>query len=221
MYLVAGQCLARTAATSWSNFVKVRLFAPLDMTSTVTSIKDLKADKNLASPHVVIDGIQKPIPYENLDNIAPAGAINSNLIDMTHWLTMLLDRGRYEGRQVLDSAIIDEMFSSQIPIADEPSPYSKAVRHQFLDYGLGWALEDYRGYKLVCHRGNADGMYCLIGLLPQKKLGIIILANSDFDQGPMPSALMYWTLDAYLHSKPTDWSRVMLRIYRREHRKFD
>ena len=55
--------------------------------------------KNLAIPHFE-DGIGnlKTVKYISWDNIAPAGGINSNISDMSNWIKMLLNEGKYNGK---------------------------------------------------------------------------------------------------------------------------
>jgi hypothetical protein len=64
------------------------------------------------------------------------------------------------------------------------SPHSLLVnipigwKTSFSTYGLGWFISDYRGRKVVWHGGNCDGMSCVIGMLPEKKIGVVILQNT-------------------------------------------
>jgi CubicO group peptidase (beta-lactamase class C family) len=49
MYLAAGQVVARVSGMSWDDFVRTRIFAPLGMNESSTSIKAFKADGNVSS----------------------------------------------------------------------------------------------------------------------------------------------------------------------------
>ena len=46
-----------------------------------------------------------------------------------------------------------------------------------MSYGMGWVLEDYRGVGLCSHAGAIDGFRVHITLIPEKKIGIVLLAN--------------------------------------------
>ncbi|KXT14123.1 hypothetical protein AC579_89, partial [Pseudocercospora musae] len=50
--------------------------------------------------------------------------------------------------------------------------------------GMGWAIEYYRGHKIVGHAGAVPGFSCLMRYLPEKKFGSVVLGNS----GGMDSA---------------------------------
>jgi CubicO group peptidase (beta-lactamase class C family) len=80
----------------------------------------------------------------------------------------------------------------------------------FLSYGMGWFLSDYRGRKLVEHGGSIDGMRALVAMLPEEKLGVVILTNLSGTILSVP--LSYRIFDAYLGAQPQrDWSAEMLK----------
>jgi hypothetical protein len=79
----------------------------------------------------------------------------------------------------------------------------------FLSYGLGWFLSDYRGRKLVEHGGSIDGMRALVAMIPEEKLGVVVLTNLSGTILSIP--LTYRIFDAYLGASPRDWSAEMLK----------
>jgi hypothetical protein len=81
----------------------------------------------------------------------------------------------------------------------------------FRSYGLGWGLSDYHGYKVIGHGGGLDGMISRVALVPEIKLGLVILTNSI---NGLPTALGYKIIDTYLGVKPKDWSGIYLERYR-------
>lgn len=93
MYLAAGQIVAGVSGKRWDDFIRDRIFKPLGMTSSSTSINDLKNAGDVATPHAKIDGKVEIIPWRNIDNIAPAGSINSNVVDMAQWVRLQLGEG--------------------------------------------------------------------------------------------------------------------------------
>ena len=48
----------------------------------------------------------------------------------------------------------------------------------FRGYGTGWSLADYGGKKIVSHGGGYDGMYSRVVMVPEAKLGIVVLTNT-------------------------------------------
>ncbi len=78
----------------------------------------------------------------------------------------------------------------------------------FISYGLGWTLIDYHGRLVVRHTGGVDGMSSMVTLLPEEKLGIVVLSNK------LPNrfvfALSHHVMDSYLDIQPKDWNRLFL-----------
>ena len=209
MFLAAGQLIAKVSGKSWDEFMRQRIFVPLSMTASNTSIKDFKNGDNVSSPHGKIEDKIEPIAWRNIDNIAPAGSINSNVVDMTQWVRLQLAQGEYQKQRLLSSGAAKEMQTSQTVIRAEP-PFSLFYPEaHFLNYGLGWFLHDYKGRKVVEHGGAIDGMRAQVAMLPEEKLGLVILTNMDGTI--LPLALMFRIFDAYLGAPQRDWSPEMLK----------
>jgi hypothetical protein len=46
-----------------------------------------------------------------------------------------------------------------------------------VSYGLGWFIQDWKGLKVVQHGGNIDGFNSMVAMIPEKKLGFVMLTN--------------------------------------------
>ena len=209
MFLAAGQVIRSVSGKDWDDFVRERIFVPLGMKDTGTSIRTLSRSQHVAAPHSKFDGKVVPIPYRNIDNIAPAGSINSNVLDMAQWVRLHLGNGTYEGKQFLSPATVKEMATPQTVIRLEGQMATLYPEAHFLTYGLGWFLSDYRGRKMVEHGGSIDGMRALVAMIPEEKLGVVILTNLSGTVLSVP--LSYRIFDAYLGAPPRDWSAEMLK----------
>src|SRR5687768_15918990 len=209
MFLAAGQLVSRVGGKSWDEFIQQRLFTPLAMSSSSTSINAFKNADNVASPHAKRDDKVRVIPWRNIDNIAPAGSINSNVVDMAQWVRLQLGQGAFQNKRIFSAAAAKEMHASQTIIRFEP-PYSMFYPEaHFLNYGLGWFLSDYRGRKVVEHGGAIDGMRAQVALIPEEKLGLVVLSNMN--GSALPVALMYRIFDSFLGATQRDWSAELLK----------
>ena len=209
MYLAAGQLIAKVSGKTWDEFIQQRIFAPLSMSASSTSISAFKTADNVSSPHAKVDEKVQVISWRNIDNIAPAGSINSNVLDMAQWVRLQLDQGSIQNNRVFSAAAAKEMHASQTIIRFEP-PYAMYYPEaHFLNYGMGWFLSDYRGRKVVEHGGAIDGMRAQVALIPEEKLGLVILSN--LNGSALPVALMYRIFDSFLGAPPRDWSADLLK----------
>lgn len=212
MYLAAGQIIPAVTGKSWDDFIKDRFFQPLGMTASSTSINDLNSSKtssNLATPHGKIDEKVVAIPWRNIDNIAPAGSINSNVLEMTAWVRLQLGDGDFAEQRLLSSGAIKETHKSHTVVPYDP-PWSLLFPEaHFLNYGLGWFLSDYHGRKVVEHGGNIDGMSALVAFIPEEKLGVVILTNLSGSE--LRTALKLRVFDAFMGGETKDWSAIHLK----------
>ena len=206
LYITAGQIIPAITGTSWDDFVRQRILVPLAMNSTNLSNAAFKSGENYAFPHSRIDGKLQVVGFGNLDNAAPAGAINSSAADMSKWVVLQLGRGRLPNsdKRLFSEKQSREMWSPQtiLPTGD-PSPSLVALKTNFAAYGLGWGLRDYRGRKLVGHTGGVSGFVSRVMLVPEEDLGVVVLTNAE--EGGAFDAVLYHILDAYFGSPSTDW----------------
>jgi CubicO group peptidase (beta-lactamase class C family) len=209
MYLAAGQVAAKATGKSWDEFIKSRIFTPLGMTASNTSIKDFKNGDNVATPHASVEDKVQPIAWRNIDNIAPAGSINSNVLDMAQWVRLQLGQGTFEGKKLISPAAMREMHMPQTVMRLEGAYTMFYPEAHFLTYGLGWFMHDYKGKKVVEHGGAIDGMRAGVAMIPEEKLGVVILTNMNGSLLPIP--LMFKVFDAYLGGTQKDWSADMLK----------
>lgn len=209
MYLTAGQIIPKVTGKSWDDFIKERIFTPLGMTATSTSITTLKNSDDVATPHGKFDDKVQPLAWRNIDNIGPAGSINSNVTDMAQWVRLQLGSGKYKTEQLISSGAVKEMHMPQTVIRLEGVIEKLNPETHFMSYGMGWFLQDYRGRKVVQHGGNIDGMTALVAMMPEEKLGLVILTNMNGTS--LPTAIMYRVFDAFLQAPPRDWSADLLK----------
>jgi CubicO group peptidase (beta-lactamase class C family) len=205
LYLVAGRVIEAISGKPWNLFIKDRIFSPLGMSTSKTSIRDLKPGDDFAEPHAHLDGVVAAIRPDVLDNNAPAGAIQSSVVEMSKWVAMQLNTGEIPGgKRLFSAAQSKEMWSAAtpIPINDLPAGLA-AFKTNFSAYGLGWGLRDYRGYKLVSHTGGLSGMVSQVMMVPELKLGVIVLTNQE--SGGTFSSITMAILDQYMNAPASDW----------------
>lgn len=208
MYLTAGLVTEAITGRTWDDVVKERIFAPLGMSASLTSVDPLPTLSNVATPHTRLDDKVTPVPYRDIDNVGPAGSINSNVLDMAQWVRLQLGNGEYEGKRVVSERNLREMHLPHTIIGTDTASERLYPETHFRSYGLGWFLEDYRGRKLVHHGGNIDGMSALVAMMPEEDVGLVILTNMN--GSGLPMQLMHRIFDLYLGGAGRDWSGEIL-----------
>jgi CubicO group peptidase (beta-lactamase class C family) len=202
LYMVAGEIVHKVSGKSWCDFVENRIMKPLEMKNSAASFVRLKDTSNVIVPHVPIDGKLKVISRYKNQILDAAGGIYSSVNDMSKWMIMQLNNGKYgtENKQLFSEKEHTEMWTPQtiIPATTRP-PYNV----HFSSYGLGWFLNDVKGYKQVSHTGGLEGIVTQVTLFPELNLGIIVLTNQQ--SGEAFSAITNTIKDSYLGIKSDDY----------------
>lgn len=197
-YLTAGEIIPLATGQSWDAFVKATFFDPLHMDRTSTTHAAISNDKNACKPHTYYQGQLLSFQHDNVDNLGPAGSLNSCVKDLSHWLLMQLDSGRYLKQQVIPFPVLKETRKPQT-ILDNRSPTS-----HFTTYCLGWFSYDYNGMQVFYHDGGADGFLSTVCFIPELNLGITVLVNSD--NCTLYGDLRKQIIDAYMRLPYQDYA---------------
>jgi CubicO group peptidase (beta-lactamase class C family) len=206
MYLAAGYAVGRAAGSTWEEFVQKRIFDPLGMTGASFSTTVAATAPNHASPHGVNErGQPEVIPWRNLDNIAPAGAINASVRDMSRWLRFQLDDGTFDGKRLVSRANLEETHTPQMIMRLAESEKAMFPQVTQMSYGMGWVVLSYADQLLLLHPGGIDGFSARVVLVPRARLGFVLLDNSG---SQMPTAVGYHLVDLLLGLPRTDWIKV-------------
>lgn len=213
MYIAAGQVIASASGMPWAKFVQTRIFQPLGMQNTYPNASLVPAPANAAVPHWRF-GRDTIVAIKRDDSkaIGPAGDVWSSVADMSKWMVFLLDSARVNGKRLLKPETFAELFTPQVMVPpDEFYPTMQLTKPHWTTYGLGWFQHDYQGRMLDFHTGSLNGMVAIIGLVPDERFGVYVLANRDHVE--VRHALMYKAIDIYLGNPKRDWSRELLALY--------
>ena len=208
-FVAAGEVVGAAAGTSWDDFVRDRILAPLGMSRTTTRVAASTFD--LAAPHLEVKGVVAPVVPMDFANAGAAAGVGSSAADMSRWLAMLLECGRGKeapaGRTcILRPESIRRLWSAQTAQGTPDPPAGlEPTRANFAAYGLGFGLRDYRGRKIVSHSGGLPGYVSHVALVPEERLGLVILTNQE-ETGAF-EAVKYRVFDEYLGAPvpPVDW----------------
>ena len=204
LYIVAGEVIARVSGMSYEAFVQKRIIEPLQMKNTF--VGSLMKDKsNLAIPHSSVSGSIKAIDAQNVGMGSAAGGIFSNVADMSKWMLVQLNRGKYGTdlkTSLFSSKNQNEMWRLHTVL--ETNRFPRYNSH-FNGYGLGWFLTDVKGNLKVSHTGGLPGMVSEVTMYPDLNLGIVILTNSD-EGGALFSAVSGTIGDSYLGLDDYGWT---------------
>lgn len=221
MFMTAGYLAERITGRSWDDLIRERLFTPLGMTRSNITVRDLPATDDYALAYVWRDcptatstsgdggaaataapdcGLRK-VPFRNIDAIGPAGAINSSVEEMLHYLRFRLDLGEYGGGRLLSQENAERMQTPQMLTGSPAGSYDTLG---ISTYGLGVSVGTYRSHKLVAHTGGIDGFISAMSWMPQDKIGVMVLTNMS-GNNPVPTIVTRNVFDRLLGLNQLDW----------------
>jgi CubicO group peptidase (beta-lactamase class C family) len=201
MYMTAGYMGGKVAGNDWETLVRNNIFTPLSMANSSFTIEDMMKARDVGRGYKWNEKeVATVIPYRGLAAMGPTGSINSNMEDMSRYLTMYLAGGKFENKTILNTADIVEMTNPQMVMADA----RRFEEISSTQYGMGFFLTHYRGERLVHHGGNMPGASSLLSFLPTKNIGVFTTANMSGAR--LPTIVTYAIYDRLLGIKPVDWS---------------
>ncbi len=182
MFLTAGEIVAAVQKRPWTEVVARRIFAPLGMKDSTLSVAVMQRRSDFARGYAynAYTKDTRLTPTRDLAVIAPAGAINSNAQDMAQWLRLMLGGGVFEGKRLVSEKNFAELSAKHMDIAGP------------VGYGYGWFLRDWHGHKVVEHGGNIDGFTAEVALMPDQKLGFVLLTNLNVTPLPPLAVDLVW-----------------------------
>ena len=211
LFGVAQLVIEQASGMKYEDFLRQRIFTPLGMNETRFNSDRLTAKDNVATGYALADFKNlEPAPRMTWHNVSGAGGIYSSVHDLSKWMNMHLAGGTYTDAKGNEHQLVSKKrqqgmwtIVTPIPVNDPSVPELRPGKPNFLGYGEGWQLSDYSGNKLVWHTGGWPGMVSRLTLVPDKKIGVIVLTSQEV--GAAFNAVTMQALDAMLGTPKHDW----------------
>ncbi len=186
MYNLAGVVAERISGKSWEDFTRMAILEPLGMERHALSLQAMQEDQDHARPHMVLDGELRKIPVRPIHTI-PSGGLAASIGAMARYLHMHLDGGCFEGQRLLSASASKLMQSPLVYVG--ASPWAELGEGH---YGFGFDVLQYRGDKRVSHGGAWPGYCSALVMLPERKMGVVVLTNGhDHAVGPVIASTVF------------------------------
>ena len=208
MYAGSGYCIELLSGKPWEHFVRDRILTPLGMSSTTFTIEDMLKTAEAGVPFTERrEGTELyQIPYySDAIGVAPAGAINSNIVDMSRWLIALMNDGRLDGKQVLPKAAIRQTVAPSIALPNTGLEIRGWGEILNAAYGMGRWAASYRGHLIVYHGGDLPGFHSQVSTMPYDGIGVIVFVIGNH-AAPLYNIVTYNVYERLLGLSLTPWS---------------
>ena len=178
-YVVLGLAVARASGVSFGDFLRHRIFAPLEMDGTLAYVKGRNEVRRRAFGHTRDGGSFREADQSPTSATLGDGGVYSSLDDLAKWdealrLSELLSPGAM--RPALTPAKLADGSSARWPAAPADDNLQPG---QPVSYGFGWFLDPWRGHPRTWHHGSTSGFRSVVERFPDDRLTVVILANRD------------------------------------------
>ena len=214
MYAGVGYSIQLQSGKPWGDYVREKILKPLEMNNTVYSIADMLKQPDYGVPFTEKrDSMELyKIPYyEDTDGLAAAGAIISNIEDMSHWLIALMNNGKYAGKQVLAPGVLQATLEPAIALpnsAGETRGWWELLNRA---YGMGRWTASYRGRFIAFHGGDLPGFHSQISYMPNEHIGVIVFVIGNHT-APLYNPISYNVYERLVGMDQTPWTDRLLDI---------
>lgn len=211
LFGVASLVIEEASGMSFKQFLSTRFFTPLGMTETRYNADDLKAGDNVATGHAKFNFTElKPVGTLTWSNAPGAGGLYSSVHDLTRWMNTMLAGGKVNG-EANGKALFSERAARDLwnvltpmPVGKPSIPELAPAVPNMMGYAQGWNVGDYQGNKLVWHTGGWPGQVSRLTLMPNSKIGVVVLTNQEV--GVAFNAVTFKALDLMLNGgSGNDW----------------
>lgn len=153
-----GHILSKKAGVEYEELVRKRICEKIGMKNTAITLSS-QMEKHFAKGHHQ----KEEMPHWDIPTLAGAGALRSNIKDMTQFLAASMG--------LLKNSPISDLLKQC-----QKKQYES---EQILgDIGLGWIISHPNKADIIWHNGGTGGFKTFLGFNPKTQKGIVVLLNS-------------------------------------------
>jgi CubicO group peptidase (beta-lactamase class C family) len=157
-YYLLALIIEKAGGKSYGEFLSERILMPLGMTAT-----------RVDDPSEVVAGRVSGYGWEHGKLILPPQIHPSQTLGSGNLLSTVVDLAKFDaalkGGRLLKKASLEQMWGTT------------KINGEEIGYGLGWAVYNYRGHKIVGHGGNLPGFASQLSDYAEDGTTIILLCN--------------------------------------------
>ena len=206
VYAAAGRIAEMVCGRSWEELVRERIFGPLGMERSCTTMARMYEDENYASGYFARErqgSLEKMEPWE-MDIAGPAAGVNSSVNEMLRYIMFHMNNGVFNGKRLLSEKMSQELHKGAVCMSAFPWRFPEVPGNGW--YGMGWKNCTYRDMNICYHCGEIEG-YCSMQLfVPGRNFGMFVICNRHKPVTPFLLELVYTAIDQRFDCPQADWA---------------
>ncbi len=175
-YILLGSVIKAVSGMEYADYVKANILEPLGMKRSTYYEHDIEQDNDVATPYVSSGEGEKVETRYPFGQMIADGGLMTNVVDMIKFLHMFIFNGKPNGVKILSEESIKLMTTPKVKTSDIPLGSADDI---FYAYGLR-IKSGFFGYNLVYHSGSVFGSSAYMGFIPEKGVGVVIMASGGY-----------------------------------------
>jgi CubicO group peptidase (beta-lactamase class C family) len=196
-YNIYALLLENNLKLKWQDLLHKRIFEPAGLKHSTAYISRARARKwKVAAPYVWDEqagSVVRSVLNKVDNNMQAAGGHFMSITDLGKWLSLNMNGGRLNGKQVIPPDIITTVHTGYTKSTRNEPPFSGDG-----EYGLGWQIGKYRNEKVIYHHGGYPGYRSHVSFMPEKRIAVGVLVNNDLAGGRAADMLAAYAYDLWL-----------------------
>jgi len=166
-YTILGEVVGKVSGLGYREFVGRRVLTPLGMSRSGFGVRMLFDDDSM-EPYAV-DGKRKiRVGFPDHPLLDAAGGLISCVRDLLRYIGVFTSDPHPFEKKLLEMLIAPHVRCGL------PTPFGDEY------YGYGWVVnQDFYGHTLVYHSGNIGVSTAYVGFIPEAKIGVALVSNSE------------------------------------------
>ncbi len=170
---IAGQIVATVAGVDYARYQQEHVLEPLGMKSSSFLLSGIERQRLAKSYMQVADGrggmVEREAPVFDLGTL-PAGNLFTTAEDLARFVSMLAAGGKVDGGPIVSRSTLDQMWTPQLT-------------KEKAGFGLGFMVGKFGKHRSISHNGAVYGHSASLVLLPEEKIGAVLMCNDDIVNG--------------------------------------
>ncbi len=183
-YAILAMAIEQLSGQRFADFLADGIFAPLGMTHTVAHEEGVSTVYKRAYGYSRSDAGWEFTDQSSTSAVLGDGGVYSSLEDLNRWMQVVEQRAT-----LVESASLVQAL--------EPMRLSSG---DVTEYGFGWYIDTYKGYKRYRHSGSTRGFRNGVQRLPEVDLTVVFLSNRNEIDEALVDSIVEASLAAVLSS---------------------
>jgi CubicO group peptidase (beta-lactamase class C family) len=179
-YVLLGLVVARVSGKPFDEFLRQRVFVPLEMDHTLAYVKGRNEVPDRAFGHARDgDGFREADQSPTSATLGDGG-VYSNLEDLARWDEAL------RTNELLSPAAMKPALTPATLADGSPARWPAGTAsgdnlhpREPVSYGFGWFLDPWHGRERQWHHGSTSGFRSVIQRFPDDRVTVVVLANRE------------------------------------------